>query len=89
MEEVQTKDLPESLGLMRARLLDHLLNEKIPEDDAVLQNLVSARNASILAHGMDPVSQRTAEHFLKYLDTLVVVPDDLRAGAEHASLLAL
>lgn len=89
LEEVQTKDLPESLGLMRARLLDHLLEEKIPEDDAVLQKLVSARNASILAHGMDPVGQRTAEHFLEYLDTLVVVPDDLRAGAEHANLLAL
>ena len=89
LEEVQTKELPESLGLMRARLLDHLLSGKAPEDDIVLQGLVSARNTSILAHGMDPISQRTAEKFLKYLDTLVVVREDLRAGAEHASLLAL
>lgn len=89
LEEVQTKELPEYLDLTRARLLDHLLSGKAPEDDAVLQKLLSARNSSILAHGMDPISQRTAEKFLKCLDTLVVVPEDLRVGAEHASLLAL
>lgn len=90
LELVQTKELPEGLGLRHARLLDHLLSGKVPEDDdATFQSLLSARNSSILAHGVDPISQRTAEKFLQYIDTLVTVPEDLRSGAKHAELLAL
>ncbi len=89
LESVQTRELPEDLGLKRARLLDHLLSGKDREDDAVIQKLISARNNSILAHGMGPIGQRTAENFLGYLDTLVVVPEPLRAGAKHAHLLGL
>ena len=48
-----------------------------------------ARNASILAHGVDPIGQRTAQKFPQYLDTLVTVPEDLRSGARHAELRAL
>src|SRR5215207_7764631 len=45
------------------------LAEHIPEeDDAAFQNLLTARNSSILAHGVDPIGQRTAEKFLQYLD---------------------
>ena len=59
------------------------------EDDATFQKLLSARNSSILAHGVDPIGQRTAEKFLQYLDTLVTVPEELRSRARHAELLAL
>ena len=89
LDLVQTKELPEDLGLRNARILDHLLSGKVPEDDAVFQKLLSARNTSILAHGMNPIGQGTAEKFLSYLDTLVNVPEGLRAGARHADLLAL
>jgi hypothetical protein len=64
LELVQTKELPEGLGLRNARLLDHLLSGKDPEEeDAAFQKLLSARNSSILAHGVDPIGQRTAEKF--------------------------
>ncbi len=90
LELVQRKSLPEGLGLRHARTLDHLLSGKDPvEDDAAFQKLLSARNSSILAHGVDPIGQRTAEKFLQYLDTLVTVPEDLRSGARHAEVLAL
>ena len=90
LELVQRKTLPEGLGLRHARTLDHLLSGKDPEeDDAAFQKLLSARNSSILAHGVDPIGQKTAEKFLQYLDTLVTVPEDLRSGARHAELLAL
>jgi CRISPR-associated protein (TIGR02710 family) len=90
LELVQTKQVPEGLGLRHARILDHLLSGKDPEeDDATFQKLLSARNSSILAHGVDPIGQRTAEKFLQYLDTLVTVPEDLRSGARHAEILAL
>jgi CRISPR-associated protein (TIGR02710 family) len=90
LDLVQRKTLPEGLGLRHARTLDHLLSGKDPEeDDAAFQKLLSARNSSILAHGVDPIGQRTAEKFLQYLDTLVTVPEDLRSGARHAEILAL
>ena len=89
LEAVQTKELPESLGLRHARLLDHLLSGKVLEDDAAFQKLLSARNSSILAHGTDPIGKSTAEKFLQYLDTLVTVPEELWAGAKHADVLAL
>jgi len=90
LDLVQTKELPEGLGLRHARILDHLLSGKDPEeDDAAFQKLLSARNSSILAPGVDPIGQRTAEKFLQYLDTLVTVPEELRSGARHAELLAL
>jgi CRISPR-associated protein (TIGR02710 family) len=90
LELVQRKTLPEGLGLRHARTLDHLLSGKDPEeDDAAFQNLLSARNSSILAHGVDPIGQRTAEKFLHHLDTLVTVPEELRSGARHAEILGL
>jgi CRISPR-associated protein (TIGR02710 family) len=90
LDLVQTKELPEGLGLRHARILDHLLSGKDPEeDDAAFQKLLSARTSSILAHGVYPIGQRTAEKFLQYLDTLMTVPDELRSGAMHAELLAL
>jgi hypothetical protein len=90
LELVQTKELPEDLGLRHARTLDHLLSGKDPEeDDAAFQKLLSARNSSILAHGVDPIGQKSAEKFLQYLDTLVTVPEELRSGARHAELLTL
>jgi hypothetical protein len=90
LDLVQRKTLPEGLGLRYARTLDHLLSGKDPEeDDATFQKLLSARNSSILAHGVDPVGQRTAEKFLQYIETLVTVPEDLRSGARHAEILAL
>jgi len=90
LELVELEKLPEDLGLRHARFLDHLLSGKDPEEeDATFRGLLSARNSSILAHGLNPISQRTAEKFLEYLDTLVTVPEDLRSGARHADLLAL
>ena len=82
--------MPEGLGLRHARTLDHLLSGKDPEEeDAAFQKLLSACNSSILAHGVDPIGQRTAEKFLQYLDTLATVPEELRSGARDAELLAL
>jgi len=54
LELAQTKELPEGLG--HTRILDHLLSGKDPEEeDTAFQNLLTARNSSILAHGVDPV----------------------------------
>lgn len=90
LELVQTKELPEGLGLRHARLLDHLLSGKDPEEeDAAFQKLLYARNSSILAHGVDPIGGRTVEKFLQYIDSLVTVPEDLRSGAKHVELLRL
>ena len=89
LEAVQTKELPRQLGLKHARILDHLLEGKGLVDDAEFQGLLSARNSSILAHGMIPIRPQTAEKFLKYLDALVVVPENLRVGAKHADLVVL
>ena len=89
LEAVQTKELPRQLGLKHARILDHLLEGKGLVDDAEFQGLLSARNSSILAHGMIPIRPQTAENFLKYLYALVVAPENLRVGAKHADLLVL
>jgi hypothetical protein len=79
------------LALFRhARILDHHLSGKDPEEgDAAFQKLLSARNSSILAHGVDPIGKRTAGKFLQHLDTLVTVPEELRSGARHAELSAM
>lgn len=39
------------------------------------------------AHGIEPVGNKAAEKLLKYLDTLVSVPEDLRSGAMHAETI--
>jgi hypothetical protein len=89
LEAVQTKELPRQLGLKDARILDHLLEGKGLVDDAEFQGLLSARNSSILAHGIIPIRPQTAEKFLKYVDALVVMPENLQVGAKHADLVVL
>jgi hypothetical protein len=79
-------DVCEGVGLRHTRILDHLLSGKDPEEnDEAFKKLLMTRYSSILAHGVDPIAQS----FLQYLDTLVIVPEELRSGARYAELLAL
>jgi CRISPR-associated protein (TIGR02710 family) len=79
---------PRVLDLARARVLDRILNGAVPEDDAVLRDLLQKRNHSILAHGLEPIDGRSALRFLEYVDAMVDVPE-ARVGAEHATLRGL
>jgi hypothetical protein len=49
---------------------------------AVLRDLLQKRNRSILAHGLEPIDDKFALHFLEYEDALVEAPE-ARVGAEH------
>ena len=70
---------------MRARTLDRILNGERQEDDNVLRDLLSQRNNSILAHGLEPIAGRSAQRFLEYVDVMVDQPVS-RAAAKHAQL---
>nr|MBA4116132.1 hypothetical protein [Rubrobacter sp.] len=89
LEETGYAELPLFLDLMRARALDHILNDDVPEDDAVLRDLLQKRNHSILAHGLKPIEGKSALRFLEYVDAMVGAPGDVRVGAEHATLRGL
>jgi CRISPR-associated protein (TIGR02710 family) len=82
-------ELPPVLDLTRARLLDRLLFGEEREDDAVFRDLLRQRNRSILAHGLEPIGEKAARRFLEYVEEMVEVPGEVRAGAEHARLRKL
>lgn len=81
-------ETPEILALRHARLLDRILGGGDTEDDAVLRDLLQKRNRSILAHGLEPIDEKSAFRFLEYVDALVEAPE-ARIGAEHARLRGL
>ncbi len=60
LEETGLAELPPFLDLVRARILDRILNGDVPEDDAVLRNLLQQRNHSILAHVLEPIGEKAA-----------------------------
>lgn len=80
--------LPETLDLMRARTLDGILDNQAHEDDNVLQDLLQKRNNSILAHGLEPIAEKSATRFLEYVDGMIDEPE-ARAVAEHTRLREL
>ncbi len=88
VEEAGLAELPPFLDLLRARILDRILNGDVPEDDAVLRDLLQKRNHSILAHGLEPLGEKPALRFLEYVDAMVG-GEGVRAGAEHARLRGL
>jgi hypothetical protein len=63
-------------------------NGDVPEDDAVLRDLLQKRNHSILAHSLEPIGEKPARHFQEYVDAMVG-EEKVRAGAEHANLREL
>ncbi len=95
-EEAQAKflqatglaQLPDDLDLTRARALDRILNGEVTEDDNIFRDLLQKRNNSILAHGLNPVGEGSANKFLEYVDAMVGWPE-IRVSAEHARLREL
>jgi len=88
VEETGLTELPPFLDLLRARILDRILSGYVPEDDALLRDLLQKRNHSILAHGLEPIGEKPALRFLVYVDAMVG-GEGVRAGAEHARLRGL
>jgi len=88
LEETKLEELPPVLDLMRARVLDRILNGGVAEDDPVLRDLLQKRNHSILAHGLDPIGEKSAVRFLEYVDVMVDEPE-IQRRAEHARLRRL
>ncbi|MBA3614962.1 MAG: TIGR02710 family CRISPR-associated protein [Rubrobacteraceae bacterium] len=88
LEEAGLVEPPEVLALRHARLLDRILGGEEAEDEAVLRDLLQQRNRSILAHGLEPIDEKSALRFLEYVDALVEAPE-ARFGAEHATLRGL
>jgi CRISPR-associated protein (TIGR02710 family) len=88
LEEAELNEPPRVLALHHARLLDHILDGKETEDEAVLRDLLQKRNHSILAHGLEPIEKKSTGRFLEYVDALVEAPE-ARVGAEHARLRGL
>lgn len=81
-------ELPSYLDLLRARTLDLILHEESSEKEPVLRDLLRQRNHSILAHGLNPIGEKSARRFLEYVDGLIEA-SDTRAGAEHLTLRGL
>ena len=88
LQATRLSELPEDLDLTRARALDRILGEDVGEDDNVLRDLMQKRNNSILAHGLEPMGERSAVRFLEYVDGMVGEAE-IRARAEHARLREL
>ncbi len=88
LEAISGRELPADLDLTRARTLDRILSGESLEEDAVFRDLLRQRNQSILAHGLEPIGQQSAERFLEYVD-LMVGETEVRVGAEHALLRSL
>jgi CRISPR-associated protein (TIGR02710 family) len=81
-------ELPEDLDLMRARTLDQILDGETPEGSNVFRDLLQKRNTSILAHGLQPIGEGSANSFLEYVGSMVDKPET-RAAAEHIRLREL
>ena len=86
--QMEIPELPSYLDLLRARTLDRILHEESAEEEPILRDLLRQRNHSILAHGLNPIGEKSARRFLEYVDGLIEV-SDVRAGAEHLTLRGL
>jgi hypothetical protein len=63
--------LPQTLDLVRARMLDGILGDEPHSDDNVLRDLLQKRNRSLLAHGFEPITEGSAHRFLQYVDAMM------------------
>ena len=88
LEATVTTDLPEELGLIRARTLDKILSGDEAVEDEVLRDLLRQRNNSILAHGLAPIGKKAADRFLRYVDEIIDAAE-VQTRAEHARLTGL
>jgi hypothetical protein len=88
LEDTGLAKLPPFLDLLRARMLDRIQNGDVPEDDAMLRDLLQKRNHSILAHGLEPIGEKPARRFLEYVDAMVG-EEKARMGATHLTLRGL
>jgi hypothetical protein len=88
LDAANLTQLPETLDLVRARTLDKILSEDLVDDDNVLRDLLRQRNSSILAHGLEPISETSARRFLEYVDAMVDQLE-IRVAAEHARIREL
>lgn len=88
LKETGLSRLPETLDLVRARTLDGILSNETHADDNVLRNLLQKRNSSILAHGLEPIGESSADRFLRYVCAMVDEPE-VRTSAEHLRLREL
>ncbi len=82
------QELPRVLDLTRARALDRILSGEELKDESVLRDLLQKRNKSILAHGLEPIGEQSANRFLRYVDEMVN-KREVRENAEHARLASL
>ena len=88
LQQTGLAKLPPYLDLLRARTLDIILHEETAEEEPVLRDLLRQRNHSILAHGLNPIGEKSARRFLEHVDGLVEA-SEARAGAEHLTLRGL
>jgi len=88
LQTCHVTQLPENLDLTRARTLDHILSGESTEDNNVFRDLLQQRNTSILAHGLRPVGENSAQRFLEYVDAMIDQPE-IRSSARHARLRGL
>jgi hypothetical protein len=88
LQETRLHEPPRVLVLHQARLLDQIMNGEETEDEAVLKDLLQKRNHSILAHGLQPIEEKSTVRFLEYVDALVEAPE-AGVGAEHARVRGL
>jgi CRISPR-associated protein (TIGR02710 family) len=88
LKETGLPRLPEVLDLVRARTLDGILGDEPHTDDNVLRDLLQKRNSSILAHGLEPIAEKSATRFLEHVDGMI---DEPEAGtvAQHTRLREL
>ena len=80
--------LPQVLDLVRARTLDGILDDEPHTDDNMLRDLLQKRNSSILAHGLQPISEASARRFLEYVDAMVDQAG-IQTAAAHVRLREL
>ena len=80
LQETGLDKLPRVLALHHARLLDHIMNGGVTEDEAVLRDLLQKRNHSILAHGLQPIEKKSTVRYLEYVEA-----PEAGVGAEYAA----
>lgn len=85
LEDIGADEPPTHLNLGHARALDAILSGTDEEDTNLFRDLLRQRNNSILAHGLEPIGEASARHFLEYVDSMVAEAG-VSASARHIRL---